>query len=221
MRCAECQRSFHPLRADAVTCSTRCRVARYRRLKATTPPWPAGTYDLVMVDLPLRWVGYSTKGEGRSPQRHYDTMDVPGLIAWRPMVEAFTAKNSAFAFWVYGPRLPDTLRVIEGWGLTYKSELLIWRKTGWRRFGGGKTTRKSVENVWLATRGKGLPIRDHGVDQFFETPRGEHSEKPEEAYRRLERLYGNVRRLDLFARLVRRGWTAWGNQVEIDLLSAL
>jgi len=25
----------------------------------------------------------------------------------------------------------------------------------------------------------------------------------------------------LFARLVRRGWTAWGNQVEIDLLSAL
>ncbi len=47
----------------------------------------------------------------------------------RPMIEAVAAKDAAFCFWVYGPRLDDTLRVIEGWGLTFKSELFVWRKT--------------------------------------------------------------------------------------------
>jgi N6-adenosine-specific RNA methylase IME4 len=164
-----------------------------------------------MVDLPLRWTGYSARGESRSPQRHYKTLDVAALIALRPMVEAITTKHSAFCFWVYGPRLPDTMRVIEGWNLVFKSELLAWRKAG--HFGTGKTTRKSIENAWLATRGKGLPIRDHGVGQYFEAPRGIHSEKPDEAYARLERLYGDVRRLDMFARCPRPGWTPWGNEV--------
>src|SRR5215472_12976468 len=77
------------------------------------------------------------------------------------------SKHCAFCVWVYGPRLPDTLRILTGWGLTYKGELLTWRKTG--AFGTGKTTRKSIENAWLATRGKGLRIRDHGVGQYFET----------------------------------------------------
>ena len=131
MRCEECGKSFTPRRASAITCSTRCRVARHRRLHAATPPWPEGTYDLVMVDFPMRWTGFSAKGEGRSPQRHYPTMDVAALIALRPMIEQVTAQHCAFCIWVYGPRLPDTLRIVTGWGLTYKGELLTWRD---RRF---------------------------------------------------------------------------------------
>src|SRR5215469_2482049 len=137
-------------------------------------------------------------------------MDVAALIGLRPMIEQVTAKHCAFCVWVYGPRLPDTLRILTGWGLTYKGELLTWRKTG--AFGTGKTTRKSIENAWLATRGKGVPIRDHGVGQYFEAPRGVHSEKPDEAYARLGCLYGDVRRLDLLARRARPGWVPWGNE---------
>ncbi len=166
-------------------------------------------------------------------------MDVAALIRMKPMLDAVMAKNCAGCFWVYGPRLRDTMKVIEGWAFTYKSELLAWLKPG---IGTGKTTRKVVENMWLATRGKGLPIRDHGVSQglyteeerasenssgvksakpspadlplTIEAPRRRHSEKPDEAYKAVERLYGDVRRLDLFARRERPGWTAWGNQVE-------
>lgn len=141
-------------------------------------------------------------------------MDVPALIALRPMIEAVTAKRCSFCFWVYGPRLPDTLRVIEGWGLTFKSELLVWHKIASKKFGTGYTTRKSVENAWLATpRRGGLKRRDKGVEQFFEAPRRDHSEKPDAAYEALERLYGDVRRLDLFARRTRPGWVPWGNEV--------
>ena len=86
----------------------------------------------------------------------------------------------------------------------------------------GLTTRKVAENAWLATRGRGLPFRDH-VSQLIETeddlplvieaPKRGHSRKPDEAYEKLEILYGDVRRLDLFARHERPGWTGWGNEM--------
>ena len=49
-------------------------------MQAQTPPFPTGRFDLFVVDLPLSWRGYSPKGEGRSPQAHYATQDVPALI---------------------------------------------------------------------------------------------------------------------------------------------
>ena len=32
-RCAECNKTYFPNRKDSLTCSTRCRVARHRRLQ--------------------------------------------------------------------------------------------------------------------------------------------------------------------------------------------
>ena len=46
------------------------------------------------------------------------------------------------------------------------------------------------------------------------TPRGRHSEKLIEAYHKIERLFGNVSRIELFARRKRAGWDTFGNQVE-------
>jgi N6-adenosine-specific RNA methylase IME4 len=213
MRCLECNKKLpKETRSDATTCSTRCRVARHRRIRAATPPWPGGKFDLVIIDNPLDWKGYSRKGEGRSPQAHYETLDVAALVhLLNPLLAACMEKDSIAAWWVYGPRLPDTLRVIEACGYKYTTELLVWEKPG---IGTGLTTRKNCESLWGSKRGRGLPIRDHGVRQKIEAPRGRHSAKPAEAYEALERLYGDVRRLDIFARQPRPGWVPWGNQVE-------
>jgi N6-adenosine-specific RNA methylase IME4 len=77
--------------------------------------------------------------------------------------------------------------------------------------------------MWLAKRGKGLPICDHAVSQGVFTKenlplivaprRQQHSAKPDEAYSALERLFGEVRRIDMFGRTERPGWSAWGNEV--------
>jgi hypothetical protein len=53
-------------------------------------------------------------------------------------------------------------RVIEACGWVYTTELIIWEKPG---IGTGRTTRKSCETVWGSNRGRGLPVRDHGVRQ--------------------------------------------------------
>jgi len=81
------------VRRDAVTCSPACREKRHLERRATTPPFPSGPFDLVLVDLPLRFDGYSAKGEGRSPQHHYPTMDVAALS--RMPVPDLLAKKAA------------------------------------------------------------------------------------------------------------------------------
>jgi N6-adenosine-specific RNA methylase IME4 len=153
-------------------------------------------------------------------------MDVPALLRWKPKIDAIMAKHCAACFWVYGPRLPDTLKVLEGWGFTFKSELFVWvkiTKSGRPHMGKGLTTRKFCETAWLATRGEGLPFHEH-ASQLIETEddlplivearKREHSRKPDEAYAALESMFGDVRRLDLFARQERAGWTSWGNEMQ-------
>ncbi|HGJ5884476.1 MT-A70 family methyltransferase, partial [Arsenophonus sp.] len=41
---------------------------------------------------------------------------------------------------------------------------------------------------------------------------GEHSQKPKEVHYRLEKLYGEVKRIELFARDKVQGWDLWGNE---------
>jgi N6-adenosine-specific RNA methylase IME4 len=68
--------------------------------------------------------------------------------------------------------------------------------------------------VLLAKRGNGLRIVDQGVRQVIFAPLGKrHSEKPQQVHEGLERLYGDARRLELFARRQRPGWTTWGNEI--------
>jgi N6-adenosine-specific RNA methylase IME4 len=50
------------------------------------------------------------------------------------------------------------------------------------------------------------------VPQPVLAPVGEHSEKPEEVRRRIERLFPGPY-LELFARKPVPGWTTWGNEI--------
>jgi hypothetical protein len=73
------------------------------------------------------------------------------------------------------------------------------------------STRANIEPVLLATRGNPLRL-SKDVHQVVIAPVGEHSQKPDEVYRRIERLYPGPY-LELFARKPRDGWTTWGNEI--------
>jgi N6-adenosine-specific RNA methylase IME4 len=131
-------------------------------------------------------------------------------------IESVAAEDAGLALWVYGPLLPQALDVIREWGFTYKSDLITWEKvttSGEPAFGTGYYTRKSTEQLLYATRGRGLKTINRAVPQCIRAPRREHSRKPDEVYDALERLFGPVRRLELFARQQRGGWDAWGNEI--------
>jgi N6-adenosine-specific RNA methylase IME4 len=75
----------------------------------------------------------------------------------------------------------------------------------------GYTSRANTEAALLATRGAPMRLAND-VHQIVIAPSAAHSEKPEEARRRIERLYPGPR-LELFAREAVPGWTVWGNEV--------
>src|SRR6478672_6855291 len=141
---------------------------------------PPGPYDLLYADPPLAFKPRGRNGDGRSPQHHYPCIPMAELGAMP--VPSIAARDSMLAIWAYGPRLPETLQLIEAWGYRYVSCGLVWVKTsqsGNIRFGTGYYTRKASETLLLAKRGAGLARRDRGVCEVFMAPRREHSSKPD------------------------------------------
>jgi site-specific DNA-methyltransferase (adenine-specific) len=192
-----------------------------------------GKYNIILADPPWRFKNWSMKelaerGEkwarrnGRSPYDVMTTEDIASLL-----VANIAAKNAILMMWATYPKLTDALQVISAWGFEYKTCAFTWIKlnksgSGFK-FGLGYHSRGNCELCLLATRGKGLRRVDNGVPNLLITPVRDHSQKPDEARDRIERLYGNVPRIELFARQERPGWVALGNEVGdfLDLRESL
>ena len=136
------------------------------------------------------------------------------------------APDAWLFFWATGPCLPQAFSIIAAWGFTYSGSGFVWIKL--RRSydsnqlrllpiteadlhtGLGHTTRKSAEFCLLARRGR-LHRLAADVREVVLAPVREHSRKPEEVFRRIERLCAGPR-IELFARERRPGWTSWGDE---------
>src|SRR6185437_1094894 len=122
--------------------------------------------------------------------------------------------NAVLLLWATSPKLPLAFEVMSAWGFTYKTVSFVWVKknpvSGGNFVGMGFYTRQNAEFVLLGTRGRGLERQDFGVQQIVEAPVGRHSAKPEEVRNRIDRLFPNQDRIELFARTRVTGWDAWG-----------
>lgn len=196
----------------------------------TTDPLPPGQFQLLYADPP--WATTLWSGDERTPTQkrgedHYAVLTLDQLKAIP--VAAAAAKNALLALWTIGSHLDQALDLGRAWGFSYATDLFYWAKQRHLRpnqldmftgdvhpakLGMGKHSRKQVEPCLLFSRGKGLKVHDHAVRQLIVAPAREHSRKPEEARDGLERLYGDVTRLELFSRTPRAGWIHWGNEVD-------
>jgi N6-adenosine-specific RNA methylase IME4 len=119
------------------------------------------------------------------------------------------------------------LEVIEAWGFQYKTCGFCRVKptpSGGLRTGCGFHTRSNSDPCLHATSG-GTPIRLNAdvhqvimeqAEVIMEQAR-KHSAKPEEAARRIERLFPGPY-LELFARRERAGWQCWGNEIPASVV---
>lgn len=170
---------------------------------------------------------WSEKAQTRAAAMHYDVMTLDQIKAL-PVGDLF-ADDAVLFMWVIQAMLPEALELINAYGFTYKTVALYWFKllpsldaqpklfmtAEEMKMGMGYHTRAEVEQCWIATRGKGYVRQDAGVRQSIFAPLREHSRKPEEAVRRVERLVGpDLPKVEVFARRRRAGWTVFGNQVD-------
>lgn len=188
-------------------------------------------FQLIYADPPWNWKARSEKGEGRSAKNHYPTQDLK-WIKDLP-VSSLAEDRSVLCMWVIDTMLREAFEAFDAWGFTQKTTIFYWVKENKISpgffMGNGYYTRANPEQCWIGTRtrnkeagirGGGISRVDKGVRRLIVSKIGDHSAKPEEARERLERLFGEVSRIELFARRPRAGWDTWGNEIPntIELL---
>lgn len=175
-------------------------------------------YSVILCDAP--W-GYSDgKNRHGGVDRHYSTMSTQELMALP--VSSLANENCALFLWATFPLLPTCISVMESWGFTYKTLAFSWLKTnkdGSPFFGGGHYTRANQEVCLLGVKGNvARMVQSRSVHSFIQSQRGRHSEKPNEVRERIVSLLGDVPRIELFARERVPGWSAFGDEVDGDIV---
>jgi len=77
----------------------------------------------------------------------------------------------------------------------------------------GWATRAGAECALIGIKGKvSNLVVDKAVRSVIRAKVGRHSEKPHECREAIEKLCGDVPRIELFARSAAPGWDCWGNE---------
>ena len=165
------------------------------------------TYSTLLLDPP--W-DVEQKG-ALGAINHYPLMTLDRIKAL-PVPELLDEDSHAW-LWVTAATLEKGYELLRGWGLTPRS-IFIWIKP---RMGLGVYLRNCAEFIILATKGK-APIEFKGQMNYGFFPLQEHSHKPEEVHKIIERCSpGTNGRLEMFARRRQHGWDCWGNEIDSDV----
>ena len=171
---------------------------------------PTNHYSIVYADPP--WA-YNDKMSGHSFSLDHEYATQP--LQWLKSlpVRKITAKDSVCLMWVTNPMLPAGLDVLKAWGYKYVTVAFCWVKktsTGKNAVNLGRWTMGGSEIVLLGRRGN-ISRQCRNIRQIVEALRGSHSAKPPEVRTRIEQLFGDVPRIELFARGEHTGWDQFGN----------
>ncbi len=176
---------------------------RYRTIYAD-PPWPLSGSG--------RFLRPDARGRPLSPNFQYSLMSISAIMALP--VSSLAAPNAHLYLWTVNNFLPAGLRVMKAWGFRYIT-IITWAKEHIRI---GQYFKGQTEQCLFGVRGR-APYRKNpttGKQAYGSTllmrPGLGHSVKPPEMYDIIQRVsYGP--RLELFARVSRDGWDAWGNEL--------
>ncbi len=172
-------------------------------------------YQIIYADPPWLYKDKS-KSHGGGAESHYPCMAVYDICN----LQIPAADDSVLLLWVTYPQLEEGLKVLRAWGFTYKTVAFTWVKVSNGNnplMGMGRYTRANAEICLLGTKGKGCKRMSASIrnTQFY--PRREHSQKPSEFRAEILKLFGDLPRIELFARRKVGGWDCWGNEVESDI----
>lgn len=163
-------------------------------------------YGCIVADPPWPSMHQRSTYHRGKPERHYRTMRVDEIA--KLDVASLAASDAHLWIWGVNRLLGSAYEVAEAWGFTPMS-LLTWCKPG---PGMGYYLRNNTEHAVLATRGRPIVPAAALPSSWFEWRRRRHSEKPSEFFGLVEQVSPGPR-VELFARVTRPGWHAWGDQI--------
>jgi len=194
-------------------------------------------FDVLLADPPWSYNKWNkATGHGKAND-HYATLSKKQICAMGEQIQDLMAPDAALFLWSTPPTIDDAREVMAAWGFKYRTFGFTWVKYYAGKapdfgtyprilgednllhkvaLGMGSYTRANAEPCLLGVRGR-MPVDDHGVSSIILSPRLKHSQKPHEQYDKIQRLYPEARKLELFARHNQDGWSSWGNQVKEDI----
>ena len=174
--------------------------------------FPTGTYKIIYADPP--WVYKDKSLQRGGAERHYNTMSLAEVCELP--VNSLADKDSLLFLWVTFPNIERSFKVIDAWGFVYKTLAFNWVKTnkdGSIYMGMGHYTRSNAEVCLLAKKGVGVPRINKSISNVIMSPRRKHSQKPDEVRNKIVNGWGDVKRVELFARKNYDGWRCWGDEI--------
>jgi len=168
-------------------------------------------YEIVYADP--AWDYDRKVGEGIAEEQ-YKTSSLETIK--KIPVNFITEKDAVLFMWVTFPMLREGLELMESWGFRYKTCAFNWiklNKNGKPFFGIGYYTKSNSEICLLGLKGKGLTILDNTISQIIMTEKQIHSKKPEEVRNLIIQLFGDRKRIELFARQKVEGWDVHGDEI--------
>ena len=166
------------------------------------------SFDFLMVDPPWSFETWSDRGKEKSAETHYATMTLSAVKALP--VGHLAARDAVLWLWATHPMIDQQIGVIPAWGFRFVTSGVWVKRTanGKLSFGTGYRLRCASEPFLIATNGD--PRTARTVRTVIEGKVRRHSEKPEEAFAAAEEMMPTARRVEIFSRTDRAGWSSWG-----------
>ena len=179
--------------------------------KAEFPALPLGQFEIVYADPPWDYRGQlqhagAGSGDTGGAARHYPTVSLKALAALD--IPRIRAQNSLLFMWSSSPHLDQAIELGKRWGFAWATVAFVWDK---QRVNPGFYTLSQCELCLVFKHGRiPAPRGARNVRQLVSEKRSGHSRKPDEVRRRIDAMFPDARKIELFARDRTDGWTAWG-----------
>jgi site-specific DNA-methyltransferase (adenine-specific) len=177
-------------------------------------------YKIIYIDPPWKYnsrANNNTRFRGGAGN-HYNLMTMEEIS--NLPINNLADENCALFLWVTFPMLDEQIKLFEKWKFDYKTLGFSWIKLNPKNlktfFGVGYYTKSNCEVCLLGIRGKMKPISNK-ISSVIISPRREHSRKPDEVREKIVELFGDLPRIELFARQKVNGWDSWGNEIESNI----
>lgn len=170
------------------------------------PAWKFGSKELQKY-----------KGKRFRPlEEVYLTDKTEDMKSWGNSIKKISDKDCCIFMWTTDAHIKDAIELMESWGFKYITIAFIWAKTtsnGKQVCNLGAWTMKNCEICLFGTKGKMLKYKQsNSVKQLFYAERTKHSKKPDCVRDYITDLFGDLPRIELFARQAVDGWDCWGNE---------
>ena len=177
-------------------------------------PFPNKKYSIIYADPPwdykgqLQHTGSGGKDSGGAI-RHYPTVPVSEMKTWD--VASISEEDCLLFMWSSSPHLDQAIQLGKAWGFRWATVAFVWDK---QRPNPGFYTMSQCELCLVFRRGKiPKPRGARNIRQLVQVKRTRHSEKPDAVRERIEKMFPQQSKIELFARKRYQDWDAWGLEI--------